>query len=130
MQDITRKYKVVNYADKKTWIGTHPGDEKKWYVTLCYTREGKWDSTPTEMVKRLIETGHPIFKGIGASSRGILKRKNNKDTIHFNADASNAELLFRKIHSANQLSIYGAVSSWCEEFGQRADLGKVLGERK
>ena len=41
----------------------------------------------------------------------------NRDTIHFNADASNAELLFRIIHSVNQLSVYGAVSNWCEPFG-------------
>ena len=37
-------------------------------------------------------------------------------TPHFNADASNTELLFRIIHSVNQLSIYGAVASWCEQF--------------
>ena len=29
----------------------------------------------------------------------------------------NTELLFRIIHSANQLSIHGAVSNWCEQFG-------------
>ena len=40
-------------------------------------------------------------------------------TIHFNADSSNAELLFRTIHSANQVSIYGAVASWCEDLAQR-----------
>ena len=71
------------------------------------------------MVERFIETGHPVFKGISALSRGILKRKGGRCTIHFNADSSNTELLFRTIHSANQLSIYGAVSSWCGEFGQR-----------
>ena len=53
--------------------------------------------------------------------------------IHFNADASNTEL-FRTMHSANQVSIYGAVSSWCGEFGlakwERADLGKVRDRRK
>ena len=48
-----------------------------------------------------------------------LNRKGGRDTIHFNADQSNIENLFRTIHSANQLSIYGAVSSWCEEFAQR-----------
>ena len=32
---------------------------------------------------------------------------------------SNAELLFRTIHSANQLSIYEAASRWCEEFARR-----------
>ena len=29
----------------------------------------------------------------------------------------NTELLFRIIHSVNQLSIHGAVSNWCEQFG-------------
>ena len=68
------------------------------------------------MVERFKDTG-PEFKSISASSRGILKLKNNRDTIHFNADASNTELLFQIIHSVNQLSIYGAVSNWCEQFG-------------
>ena len=84
---------------------------------LTHLKE-KWVSAATQMVERFKETGHPVFKSISALSRGILKRKNNRDTIHFNADASNTELFFRTIHSANQLSIYGAVSTWCEEFGQ------------
>ena len=62
------------------------------------------------MVKRFEESGHPVFQSISALSRGILKRKNNRDTIHFTADATNTELLYRTIHSANQLSIYGAVA--------------------
>ena len=40
-----------------------------------------------------------------------------KDSIHFNADAANTELLFRIIHSVNQVSMYGAVTNWCERFG-------------
>ena len=71
------------------------------------------------MVERFKQSGQPVFLSIRGLSRGIMKRKNNRDTIHFNADSSNIELLFRKIHSANQLSIYGAVTSWCEEFGQK-----------
>ena len=69
------------------------------------------------MVDRFKDTGHPIFKSISALSRGILKKKNGRDTIHFNADASNTELLFRIIHSVNQLSVCGAFSNWCEQFG-------------
>ena len=69
------------------------------------------------MVERFKDTGHPVFRSIGAFSCEILKKKNGRDTIHFNADASNTELLFRIIHSVNQLSIYGAVSNWCEQFG-------------
>ena len=41
----------------------------------------------------------------------------------------NTELLFRTIHSANQVSICGAVSSWCEEFGQRPNEKESTSER-
>ena len=53
------------------------------------------------------ETGHPAFRGISALNRGVLKREGGRCTIHFTAEVSNTELLFRTIHSANQLSIYG-----------------------
>ena len=84
--------------------------------TFLHTPEGKWDPTATQMVERLKDTSHPVFKSISPLSRGILKKRNNRDTIHFNADASNTELLFRSIHSVNQLSISGAVSNWCKQF--------------
>ena len=83
--------------------------------------EGRWDSTVTQMAKRLDESGHPVFKRISALSRGILKRKNTRDTVHFNADASNTVLSNRTIHLANQLSIYGAVACWCEESALKPD---------
>ena len=60
---------------------------------------------------------------ISALSRGILIKK------HGNADPSNTGLLFRTIHSAIQLSIYGAVSSWCAEFGQRPNEKVPSSER-
>ena len=53
------------------------------------------DSTATQVVERFKETGHPVFKSSSALSRGILKRKNDRDTIQFNADASNTELSSR-----------------------------------
>ena len=81
------------------------------------------------MVERLKETGHPVSKSICALSRGILKRKNDRDTIHFKADAPNTELLFRTHHSANQLIIYGVVSSWCEDFGLRLNEREPASER-
>ena len=117
---ISNSEKVKTYAKRFSqghWTFLCPGDEKKWYGTLHYTPEGKWDTTATQMVERCKDTGHPEIKSISALSRGILKKKNNRDTIHFNADASNTELLFRIIHSVNQLSIYGAVSNWREQFG-------------
>ena len=65
------------------------------------------------------ESGHPIFGGISALTRGILKRQGGRCTIHFSAELSNAELLFRTIHSANQLSIYGAITDWFDQLTQR-----------
>ena len=120
---ISNSEQVKNCAKRFSrghWTFLGPGGEKKWYGT---------DSTATQMVERFKETVHPVFKGISALSRGILKRKNNRDTIHFIADASNTELLFRTIHSANLLSIYGAVSSWFEEFGLRPNERELTSER-
>ena len=51
-------------------------------------------------------------------SARCLKRKGGKCTIHFSAESPNAEPFIRTIHSANQLSIDGAVASWCEELAQ------------
>ena len=39
------------------------------------------------------------------------------------------QLSFRTIHSATQLSVYGAVSSWCEEFDQRPNEKEPTSER-
>ena len=59
--------------------------------------------------------GNPVFKGISALNRGILKRKGGLCTVHFNEDSSNTELVFRTIHSATPLSTYG---DQCEELAQ------------
>ena len=61
-------------------------------MELSVTPEGKWDSTSTQMVERFKDTGHPAFKSIGALSRGILKKINKRDTVHFNRDSSKTEL--------------------------------------
>ena len=118
---ISNSEQIKNHAERFSqghWTSLGPGDEKKWYGTLSYKPEGKMDSVASSMVQRFAEIGHPTFKGISALSRGILNSKQNRNTIHVNSDSSNTELLFRIIHSANQLSIYGAVSDWCEECGQ------------
>ena len=131
---ISNSEKVKEHAkrfSKGHWTFLGPVDDMHWYGTLPETPEGKWDSTATQMMERFKDTSHPVFKSISALSRGILEKKNNRDTIHFNADGSNTELLFRTIHSVTQLSIYGAVSNWCEqsglkeeEKGQENSLGK------
>ena len=37
----------------------------------------------------------------------------------------NTELLFQTVQTVNQLSVYGAVTSWCEQFGLDVD-NKIL----
>ena len=74
------------------------------------------------MAQHFIETGHFVFKCTYPLSRGILKKKKGHETIHFNGDSTNTELLFQTIISVNQLSFYGAVANWCK--------GKTLRERK
>ena len=39
--------------------------------------------------------------------------------IPYKGESATAELLVRIIDSVNQLSIFGAVSDWCEEFAQQ-----------
>ena len=99
------------------WTFSGPGSEKKWYGGSPHPPKGERDSTANEMVQRFKETGHLVFKSTSALSRGILKRKKQFETIHFNGDSSDTELLFRTIHFGNQLSIYGAVANWCQQFG-------------
>ena len=70
--------KVKNYAKRFSrghWTFRGLGDEKKWYGTLSYTPEGKWDSIASQMVERFKETGHLVFKSISALTRGILKER-------------------------------------------------------
>ena len=75
---ISNSEKVKEYAKRFSrghWTFLGPGDVNKWNGTLPYTPEGQWDSTATQMVERVKDTGHPVFKGIRALSRGILQKK-------------------------------------------------------
>ena len=109
--------KVKDYAKRFLqghWTFPGRGSEKKWYGESSYPPNGEFDSTVDKMEQRFKETGHLVFTIISALSCGIVKRK---ETIHFSGDSSNTELLFQTFHSVNQLSIYGAVPNWCEQFG-------------
>ena len=69
---------------------------------------------------------HNIFAyftlSLSALSSGILKSKGyGKLSIHFTADYPTIETVFRIIISANQLSIYGAVATICEELETHQD---------
>ena len=72
------------------------------------------------MVEDFEISGHQVFQGISPLGRGILKKKNIRDTIHFSGEYCNIDLLYRTVHSADQLCIYGAVTKWC-----RTNSGKA-----
>ena len=73
--------------------GSWVGKEVVWWIFL--PPKGEWDPTAFEMVQRFKKSGHAVFKSTSALSRGILKRKKGFETIHFNGDSSNTELLFQ-----------------------------------
>ena len=74
------------------------------------------------MLLEFAESGQPIFRATTPLSRWILKSKGHGQlSIHFTADYSTIETVFRIIISANQLSIYGAVANLCDEFETRQD---------
>ena len=53
------------------------------------------------MVEDFENSGHPVFQGMSPLGRGILKKKNNRDTIHFNVEYCNIDVLYKTVHSAN-----------------------------
>ena len=84
--------------------------------------QGIWDHIADEMLLEFAESGHPTFRATTPLSRSILKsRGHGKLSIHFTADYPTIETVFRIIISANQLSIYGAVATICEEFETHQD---------
>ena len=80
------------------------------------------------MMIKFGESGHPVFRATSPISRGTLKSKGGeKLSIHFCADCGTIETVVRTIISVNQLSIYGAVSDLCEEYGScRTRTGRLV----
>ena len=69
------------------------------------------------MLLEFAESGCPIFRVTSPLSRGRLKSKGHgKLSIHYAADLETIETIFRRIVSANQLSLYGAIAEICEEY--------------
>ena len=59
----------------------------------------------------------PDFRATTPLSRGQLRSKGHgKLSLHFGAAQETIETIFRKIVSANQLSLYRAVAKMCEEY--------------
>ena len=113
------------------WSFLGPGSETKWYSTDNERPQGEWVRVAELMMIKFRESGHPVFRATSPLSWGTLKRKGGgKLFIHFCADEDTIETVFRSIISVNQLSIYGAVSDLCEEYGtcQTSTARLVLAE--
>ena len=140
------KCRVVKVLAKKfsvgQWSFAGPGSEKKW-CSGENSPQGAWDHIADEMLLEFAESGHPTFRATTPLSRGILNSKGHgKLSMHFTADCPTIETVFGIIISANQLSIYGAAATFCEEFeihqdgsgeldvlmGQSIVLGEILAE--
>ena len=82
------------------------------------------------------ETGHRVLKNISALSCGIVKRRNKKDTIHFQCGCFEHRTLISNdslcksaqyLRSSPQADVkeFGSEAGW-----ERADLGKFRDKRK
>ena len=69
-----------------------------------------------------------MFRASSAFERGKLRRKRHgKKSIHFNGSEEKIELLLRTIISANQLSVYGAITDLCTELSEaRGNLKNLI----
>ena len=68
------------------------------------------------MMLNFSDSDHPIFRASSAFERGELRSKGGrKKSKDFNGSDENIELLLRKVISANQPSVYGAVADPCNE---------------
>ena len=122
------------------WSFIGPGSEKKWYPSES-SPQGEWDHVAEEMLLKFAESGHPMFRSTTPLSRGKLKSKGKgKVSTHFSADQDTVDTIYRIILSVNQLSVYGAVAAFCDEYeGHQDSTGQpvilvgqsnVLGEIK
>ena len=99
------------------WSLIGPGSEKKWYCISEDSPQGVRDKIAERVLVEFAESGCPIFRATTPLSRGQFKSKGHgKLSIHYAADLETVETMFRKIVSANQLSLYGAVAEICEEY--------------
>ena len=117
-----RNYAMMFLQGHWTFLG--PGSEKSWYGD-SHDQKRQRNCTANKMVQRFKETGRTFFQSTSDLSRGILKQRKGKCTIHFSGDSTNRALLFLTVHSVNQLSVHGAVANWCHQFALTEEERRV-----
>ena len=105
------------------WSFIGPGEEK-WSGTHTYKSEGQRNITWWK-IQRKWTSNFPRYQCVES---GILEKKRWEMCDSLTAGSPKAELLCRTIHSVNQLSIHGAVASWCEDSADSWSNVRVHGE--
>ena len=114
MEFVFRIQKVKEYAKRVSqghWTFLGPGDDKKWYGTLPCTPEGKWDSTATQ-------NGGTLRRYRSSSIQEYERFESwNSEDEEWQRHHTLQCGCFKHWTLVPNLSIYGAVSNWCEQFG-------------
>ena len=120
---VSYSKRVSDYAKRLPrghWSFFGPGEEDKWHGTHTCKPEGKWDSVADLMIELFKESGHPMFRGISAFNRGILKKKRWKihDSIYFGIFEFRASISHTSFGKSAQYlwSIRVGVKSYPKEF--------------
>ena len=93
-------------------IGHLFGLENERFGSLTNKPDGEWNSTAEHMMQEFAESGYPVFRCSFQLSSGVLKRWNEKDSNHHDAEPNSAEMLMKTIVSVSQFSMHMAVLNW------------------
>ena len=97
-QECELSAKLVSLYAKRfspgRWSFLGPGSEKKWYSIHKSKPQGEWDRVAELMMINFGESGYPVFRSTSPFSRGVLKSKGGKLSIHFCADEGTIETGF------------------------------------
>ena len=69
-------------------------DLRKWYSVGENSPQGEWDRIAEQMMLTFAESQHPVFRSTSPFSRGVLKSKGGKLSIHKCADTETIETVF------------------------------------
>ena len=106
-------------VSEKTLVIPRSWNEETWGGRTLTSQKEDGTSKANQMIAQFQQNGHPVFRGASALDRGTLKRKSGRNTVHFTAESGNIELMLRTIHSANEVSICGAASTWCVDLAEK-----------
>ena len=97
-----------------------PGSEKKWYSSENGP-QGAGGNIAEQMLLEFVESGHPTLEAATPLSRSFSRVKDVENCRYTSLQRERIDTIYRIILSVNQLSVYGAVATVCEEFESHQD---------